>query len=140
MKRKDAARKPKGAAVHRQVPVLLIDDDEGFRSALAENLRNDGYNVLEYGAADQVPSLHTLGRVKVVLSDYEMPRVNGVAFADSFHAVHPRTPVVILTAHPQTVLAPYMATRDFLRVLQKPVDYSVLQRLLDALAATYRRR
>jgi len=110
--------------------VLLVDDDECFRSALAENLRDDGCKVIEYSAAQEVPPLVGLTDVSVVVTDYEMPGTDGLAFADRFHAAHPRVPIIMVTGWCTSQLEAEAATRGFISLLPKPLQYDKLHRLL----------
>lgn len=110
--------------------VVLVDDDEGFRSALAETLRDDGRTVIEYGAPSEVPSLDGLRGAKLMITDYDMPGTNGLAFADAFHARHPAVPIVLITAFPTQTLVAEAAARGFVRLLPKPVDYEVVRQVL----------
>ena len=66
---------------------VLLDDDESFRNALAENLRDDGFAVIEYSTARDVPPLNALGEVRVVVTDYDMPGTDGLTFADTFQFI-----------------------------------------------------
>ena len=111
-------------------PILLVDDDPTFRSALAAILAGDGHAVHDYGAPSEVPTLATLGHIAAVITDYEMPGENGLAFADRFHAAHPRVPVVLVTGHRMRQLEDQAATREFLYLLRKPIDYDELHALL----------
>jgi DNA-binding NtrC family response regulator len=114
------------------VVVLLVDDDDSFRSALAENLRDDGHEVLEYALPADVPSLDSLEAVRVLITDYEMPGSTGLAFADRFHAVHPQVPVLLVTAFPTPQVVAQSAARTFVHLLRKPLDYDDLRKVLPA--------
>jgi len=110
--------------------VVLVDNDHGFRGALAENLRDDGHRVVEYAAPIELPPLATLSKVGLLIADYELPRSNGLAFADTFHAVHPTVPIVLMTAFPTRYLVTQSAAREFMRLLAKPFDYARLREIL----------
>ena len=114
---------------HKQT-IVLLDDDESFRSALAENLRDDGYHVVEYATAHEVPPLTALGEVGVVVTDYDMPGTNGLTFADTFHAVYPSVPIIIVTGVCTKNLEAQAAARGFVCLLHKPVEYDQLHHLL----------
>lgn len=111
------------------IPVLLVEDDASVRGGLAASLRADGHTVYDYCSPAELPALVAL-RVAVVISDYQMPNTNGLAFADAFHDVQPAVPVVLLTAF---CAAASVCRRDFLKVQSKPFDYDELHRLLHEL-------
>lgn len=110
--------------------VLLLDDDESFRNALAENLRDDGYKVVEYATAHELPPLTTLGEVRVLVTDYDMPGTNGLTFADSFHAAYPAVPIIMVTGACTKNLEAQTAARGFVSLLRKPLEYDKLHSLL----------
>lgn len=115
--------------------VLLIDNDDAFRSALADNLRDDGHRVCEFGAAAQLPALTTFEEVSVLITDYQMEGEDGLALADRFHATHPQAPVLMLTSFCTEHLEAEAARRDYLTLLRKPLDYEELLRLLESFRA-----
>jgi DNA-binding NtrC family response regulator len=108
----------------------LLDDDESFRNALAENLRDDGYDVIECATAHEVPPLTALGEVRVVVTDYDMPGTNGLTFADTFHAVYPNVPIIMVTGVYTKSLETQAAARGFVCLLRKPIQYDQLHALL----------
>jgi DNA-binding NtrC family response regulator len=115
--------------LHKQT-VVLLDDDEGFRSALAENLRDDGYHVVEYATAHEIPPLTALDEVRVVVTDYDLPGTNGLTFADTFHAVYPNVPIILVTGVCTRSLEAQAAARGFVCLLRKPIEYDTLYHLL----------
>jgi len=103
--------------------VLVIDDDPDFRTALAENLCDDGFDVLHFDSPEEIPPLEELGPIDCVITDYQMPRQNGLSFADRFHATHPGVPIVMVTAWCHGNLVDEVKRRSFLRLVHKPVAY-----------------
>jgi DNA-binding response OmpR family regulator len=60
------------------VNVLIVDDDAATRLALGAALRREGWNVIpaEDGAA--ALRVHQRGEVRLVISDWRMPRMDGL--------------------------------------------------------------
>ncbi|MBX3026761.1 response regulator [bacterium] len=110
--------------------VLLLDDDEDFRKALADNLADDGIAVQQFGRPSQVPPLESLERLTMLILDYQMDGENGLDFADRFHDTHPDVPVVMVTAYWSAHLDAEVERRGYLQLRRKPVDYEELARLL----------
>ena len=111
--------------------ILVIDDDRDFRTGLAANLRDDGYEVREFGSPGELPELDTLGDVGAVVSDYQMSECDGLGLADRFHAVHPATPFIMVTAYWSHHLDAEAGKRKFLVLQRKPLDYEDLVALLE---------
>lgn len=114
----------------RRLVIVLIDDDDTFRTALAEALREDGYCVRDYGAPGEVPPLPELSDVAVVITDYEMPGETGLDFAKRFHALYPTVPVIMVTGYDGACVKNEATRMEFLSLCGKPVDYDELLRVV----------
>jgi CheY-like chemotaxis protein len=85
--------------------ILVVDDDDDNRFALAQRLRREGYpgvTLAENGR--QALEKLAAGAFDCVLLDIMMPELDGFAVLDRLHA-DPETraiPVVVLTAHTLT--------------------------------------
>lgn len=112
--------------------LILLDDDDDFRSALADNLIDDGYLVRSFARPADLPALTSLQGLTMLILDYQMDGEDGLSFADRFHDTHPNVPVVMLTAYWSDFLDAEIAARDFITLVRKPVDYDELARLLPA--------
>ena len=110
--------------------VLLLDDDDGFREALAELMRRDGHQVLTFAAPTQVPAFTVLTGVTALLVDYQMDGEDGLSFADRFHGTHPALPIVLITGFCEPRFDEQVAARPYLTLQRKPIDYARLVKLL----------
>ena len=115
--------------------VLLVHDNDLFRTALAESLRDDGHVVLEYAAPLHLPPLPSLPQVQVVITDCEPLDPVGAAFLRGFHTIHPATPIVLVTAWPPHDLSIPGVAPSCLRLLVKPVRYEDVCAMLRMLGA-----
>lgn len=102
--------KPTPPPERRQVPrlapdnvtsVLLVDDEPAIRSLFAMSLRRDGYFVVEAqdGEAALVAA-NAAGRIDVVITDIQMPRMDGLKLADALRNAHPEMDVIFVSGHP----------------------------------------
>ena len=69
--------------------ILVVEDEAPQRTLLAEILRTAGYQVAECGTAELAVELLERGSVDLVLSDWKLPGMDGMAL---FHQVHERWP------------------------------------------------
>lgn len=105
--------------------ILIIDDDESFREALAESVRDFGHEVVEAGGAEE--ALELMGSVEVVFVDLKMPGMSGIEF---LREAKPTIPVIVLTAFADssnTIEAIKLGAFDH---LTKPIGRADLQRAL----------
>ena len=66
--------------------LLLVDDSAFFLRLLAPKLAISGYEVIEALGGGEALALHDRGiDVDVIVSDIEMPEMNGYAFAEAVH-------------------------------------------------------
>jgi CheY-like chemotaxis protein len=81
--------------------ILLVDDDHDVLHMLAEACRLRGFEEVHV-AADGLEALSLLDRhdVDVVVSDFQMPNMNGMGLSVAIQATRPELPVYILTGLP----------------------------------------
>ena len=82
--------------------ILLVDDDPMVREATAWMLADAGHDVHE--AADGVAALEILvsGRtVDLLITDINMPRMDGLALVQQTKERWPALPVLLVSARPQ---------------------------------------
>lgn len=115
------------------IPILLVDDEDGFRSGLADALRDDGHAVRAYESALQWSPAAPLGDLALLITDYALPGKDGLTFADEFHAAHRQVPIVLVTAFRTPTLLAEARLRRYLRLVEKPVDYDDLHALIHEL-------
>jgi len=123
---------PLGGLLCRERMVLLLDDDETFRTALSELLSDDGHAVKAYGSVAEMPPLSDLPAPSALITDYQLGRgEDGLEFARRFNAVHPDVPIILVTAYASDHVTQSAAAMPYLSLLRKPMPYEDLQRLLD---------
>jgi len=81
--------------------ILLVDDSAFFRNMLSPVLKAAGYRVMTANNANEGLSLLRSGRqFNIVLTDIEMPDMNGFEFAEAIRADHRNqdTPIIALSS------------------------------------------
>jgi len=113
--------------------ILVVDDNKFLRIAVSKMLSRLGYEVLSADSGENGLSIFLKNKFDVVLSDYEMPGMDGVAFACSIKKNSPRTRVVIMTgAGRETVLARKTTAVD--EVISKPFTLAQIDETIQNLS------
>ncbi len=84
--------------------ILVVDDSSSLRTVVRMALVRAGYDVLEAGDGQEaLETLDKAGRVNLIISDVNMPRLDGIGFVTQLkqHARHRFTPVIMLTTEDQ---------------------------------------
>jgi DNA-binding response OmpR family regulator len=114
--------------------VLVVDDDEAERTALADVMRADGYDVVVAEDGEQaLASLDYLGPPALIVLDLMMPRMNGWQVLQAMERTTRLAdiPVIVLTAFNARAGLP-----AGYHVLHKPFDREVLLAEARALTST----
>ena len=78
--------------------LLVVDDDQEVRELEAEFLCQRGYTVLQAGSAAEALSVAASNpAIDLLITDLSMPGVDGLELTRRFQAVHPTTPVLVVS-------------------------------------------
>lgn len=115
--------------------ILVVDDEERFRNLIRSFLSEDYDVLLAADGRDAMESyeLHA-GCIAAVITDVQMPWVNGWELVEWLYRQRPRLPVVVVSGHAGG------GTKHLLRRevvwLKKPFDFkellATLKRMLEA--------
>jgi DNA-binding NtrC family response regulator len=80
------------------INILLVDDEDGLRQALAANLELEGFEVSEAASGEEALRILADRTFDVVLTDIRMPGMSGVELFERIKRQNAQTPVVLTTA------------------------------------------
>jgi DNA-binding NtrC family response regulator len=80
-----------------QVRVLVVDDDECERTALAEMIATLGFAVTTASDGEDALEQHSAQAADVILTDLMMPRTDGFDLLRALESAGDRTPTIVLT-------------------------------------------
>ncbi|HEX4406800.1 MAG TPA: response regulator [Polyangia bacterium] len=115
--------------------VLVVDDDPEWMEAITDFLTEEGYSV--DGAANGAVAMEKLALAEPILAvvtDVQMPVMDGNELLARLHARRPSLPVIVVTSEHVTGDEPHLYWA--LRVLRKPV---AVEDLLAAMAEASKR-
>jgi CheY-like chemotaxis protein len=97
------------------MPVLVVDDEPLFRSAVATILRKAGFHTIEaQDGLEAYEIVRAIGAsVELLLTDIQMPRMDGMSLIESIRELHPKMPVLLMTG---------------VRLKNRPRKYTVLNK------------
>jgi len=103
--------------------ILVVDDEEHVRSALAKLLEREGYTVTTAEGPTEALEILRQQPIKLVISDHNMPDMSGIAFLKLLRERHPHVCRIMLTADPaKEIVMRSINEGEVYRFLQKPWD------------------
>ena len=87
------------AAAIRPYRILVVEDDEKIRTALARGLTAEGYVVQTACDGLSRASPSTQNEADLVLTDVTMARMDGLELVKRLRGENPDLPIIVLTAH-----------------------------------------
>ncbi|MDD2265683.1 response regulator transcription factor [Sulfuricurvum sp.] len=120
----------------KRLSVLFVEDDDPIRQRTAEILEDYFYRV-DTGI-DGIDALEKFNHYFVskqkyydlVISDIQMPRMNGVELTAELYAIRPDQPIIILSAHTEAEYLITLLNYGVAQFITKPIQY---QEMLDTL-------
>ena len=82
--------------------ILVIDDDKSMKEMVEDSLLSKGYDCTSFDLADQAFAAINemdLDSVDAIVTDQNMPGMNGVEFVQRMKKRAPEIPVIIMTAY-----------------------------------------
>ena len=124
---KDSARTHKPVE-GRRLQALVVDDEEGLRSLMADALRMEGFDVLE--AADGLQGVAEFrrhaGEIDVVILDLTMPRLNGDEALAQITTLRPDACVILCSGYTKEEVDRQFYGRRLAGFIEKPFTPSEL--------------
>ncbi|MEE1920401.1 sigma-54 dependent transcriptional regulator [Pseudomonas sp. 148P] len=81
------------------IKVLLVEDDRSLRQALGDTLELGGFTYRAAGSAEEALERVAAEAFSLVVSDVNMPGMDGHQLLARLRAVQPQLPVLLMTAH-----------------------------------------
>ena len=81
------------------MPILVVDDEPFFRSSVNTILRKAGFHTIEArDGFEAYEIVRAIGAsVELLLTDFQMPRMDGLSLIESVRELHPKMPVLLMT-------------------------------------------
>jgi FixJ family two-component response regulator len=116
----------------RATLIAIIDDDAALRVALHELLAVFDFECQAFPDAAAFLSAWTPLQFACVISDLNMPGMDGLALVQHLRAAEPALPVILISAQIDPAIRARALRAGAIAYLGKPIDDSVLHRHLIA--------
>lgn len=100
--------------------ILVVDDDQAIRTLLSRFLSMMGFEVAVAASGDEALDLVSKESFGAILTDFEMPGMDGFTLASNIKSSSPKTPVIMMTGSDRSVVAEKMTKGWVDSVLFKP--------------------
>ena len=117
------------------IKVLLVEDDRTLRQALADTLEIGGFAHLAVGSAEEALQAVAREPFSLVVSDVNMPGMDGHQLLAQLGRHHPQLPVLLMTAHAAVERAVDAMRQGAVDYLVKPFEPKALINLVERHAA-----
>lgn len=110
--------------------ILVVDDEENTRLALSRLLAREGYTV--QAASNGFEALDRLREtpVELIITDLNMPEMNGLTFLRELNRDHPASNVIMITAYGE--IESYLEALNLgaFEYINKPVKLDDLKKVM----------
>ncbi len=135
----NAASSPISASGREGIRILLVEDDEYYREAVAADLTDRGLVV--HGFADAtslLDSLDSAAEADVIILDWKLPKTSGIDLLGQLRRQGVNLPVVFLTGLASTVHETLAFDRGAIDFIDKARGVDVLVSRLKRILGTYK--
>ncbi|MFH1915501.1 MAG: response regulator [Pseudomonadota bacterium] len=108
------------------IRVLLVDDEDGFISALSKRLGRRGMVPTAVSGGEEALALLDREPVDVMVLDVKMPKMDGMQVLTLVKGRHPEVEVILLTGYADMDCALQAMSAGAFDFLIKPVDFELL--------------
>lgn len=127
----------------QKLSVLFAEDDEAFRTTIAQILKNFFHTVVVVKNGQEALDLYRDYSQKenkffdLVISDICMPKINGIDLTSGIYNLNPHQAVVILSAHEESKYLLPLINLGVKQYITKPLDYQDFLKSLLEICKTF---
>jgi PAS domain S-box-containing protein len=127
---------PRSSLAAGSLLILVVDDDPLVLTNSVAMVEELGHRVLQAGTGKEALEILAANPVELLITDYAMPGMTGVALAESAQAARPGLPVVLVSGYAELDRQEAIG----LPRLSKPFREAELSRVIQEIAAPNKRR
>lgn len=113
-----------------------MDDEENAREALSKILIHDGYDVASVANGLEALNFLRSREVELIITDINMPEMNGLTFLRELNRSRPESNVIMLTAYGEVESYLEAMNLGAFEYINKPVKYDELKKVIKMILKT----
>lgn len=108
--------------------ILLVDDERMFLKSLSEGLRQSlgNINVITAENGEEAIRLMNSEPINFLITDLQMPVMNGFDLLKYVKRLYPNLPVIIMTAYVSDEMMKELDCLGCSDVMEKPIEFDIL--------------
>ncbi|MDA8414468.1 MAG: response regulator [Desulfobacteraceae bacterium] len=110
--------------------ILVVDDEENARIALSKILTREGYDVVSAGNGFEALNYLRAKDVELIITDLNMPEMNGMTFLRELNRSHPSCNVIMITAYGEAESYIEAMNLGAFEYINKPVKVDELNKII----------
>ena len=111
--------------------IAIVDDGEAVREATRMLVRSLGHKACTFGSADKFLSSEQVDDTSCLITDVQMPGLNGIELQGWLIARGHRIPIIFITGHPDDNVRARAMKAGAVGFLVKPLDTDHLTRCIE---------
>jgi FixJ family two-component response regulator len=120
--------------------ISIVDDDEAVRLALRSLVRSLGYASKVFASAEEFLESSYLNDTACLISDVQMPGMNGIELQSRLKRLECSAPVIFVTAFPDERNRALALEGGAIGFLEKPFEGRAMVQLIQAALQAHRDR
>jgi len=117
--------------------ISIVDDDALARDGIRELVESLGYDVITFTSAKHFLQSDVIAETTCLITDLQMPGLNGLELQEALRSRGHRTPVIVITAFPNEIHRNRALHGGAVGFLSKPFDEASL---IDCLTVAIKQR
>ncbi|QOG11201.1 response regulator transcription factor [Arcobacter sp. FWKO B] len=114
----------------KELTILYVEDDINSQKEVTQTLKSFCDNVMTANNGKEALDIFNTHKIKLILSDIEMPTMNGINFIKEVRKKDLMIPVIMMTAHSTNDHLINCVNLNIQAYIQKPVSFSKLKEAL----------
>lgn len=112
--------------LNNAIMISIVDDDPFVRESTVDLVNSLGYRAAAFESAENFLDSGQIGNTSCLITDLQLPGLNGVELQEQLRIDGHRTPVIVITAFPEARIRARAIAAGAVAFLPKPFEEAVL--------------